>query len=1315
MVLSGAVTGISMMMNEKTTMNASDDILVRLGGDEAPVNEQSEWEVDQAGPVEEDSSARVRAGARSQVVWDNDVTIYNNIYRSDTSSDYRLYDDFIFGQDQVVMDVHWLGGNWGGGPSDQADVVIEFYDDNSNTPGDIVAGPYNYAWDDIYKEGPYSPWTVWYNEVDLPEEVEFDANEKYWLMIAYEGPGYPYWGWAHHYSPIFLSPALQWAGYWRNTGGDAAWQLTVKFDHDVGVTEIKHPRTCDTPGCPCIPVEVEVTNFGTNDEFDVPVHIEIHRTLFHSGFELPDDEFMWNFEGMGPCNWQFVMDETWFPYKVEPNNGDWMMEFNQHGSEWCEAEVISHEPVYLCGDCIDPYLKFYMWHDDYGSDDYLDVWVSTDGKYGNYVKVAGPLERLCCPDCPIGWLEHRVSLEEFICQPIWIKFIGHSDGTPSAYNLHIDDVEVFDLEYVGDTTVDLEVGETKQVEFECWDTSCWWCQYENEDIPFSVGAWTEMEGDEYQGNDGFGPSQNKFLDIYIHIPWTHDVGDKEIEYPDKDYYRADEAPIQMKQKIKNYGKEPEGCFYVYMAVRLLDKVTKLDETFDCWDYTSYPNYYVPCGWSEGTVYRGWERSFTNYAGGDSPEARLNWYYAGYFQDTPLISPSINTEGEDKLELIFKSRIDHYSSSFMATVEARADPGDPWTDYTPWANPVNGDIPAAEYTVDITPEIGVDTQVRFNFFGYYYYLDYWFVDDVKLISYTCGDTIYHEKVCIDTIDVCEEINVPFPDWTPEPPEDCYCGTVDYCIESWTKMMVPPDQNNANDLKRKFITVEFLHDVALIEFTSPVADIGVDWLGYTDGHTENAFKWTDGSPWTYAIELSDPELAPYRSHDLTDVHFSCGCDDYGFYAEQYDVYYATGSLPDIAGLTPIASGTASATGWTTTAVTPQAMPAAGSAFVIVQFTTSVGYPGGFDYDAGDIRGQHMLYHQTTNDWRFLQDFWGSPAVWGLEAGLTVGGNGDEVPEPEVFLPCGEHDISVLIENLGTYHEDPVIVDWKLYEYTPAKTEVDGGQYITSLDPGEDEDCFLGTYAFTVGNTGVYELEAEVNLDPASMDCNLANNGPETVVIGIDCCEPDMCFVLDPESPDGENNWYLSPITVTADAWETDDCVIQSGISHIVYIVDGVMNTLPGDHGEFVIDGDGVHFVLLYAVDNVGHEGIHHTFEVAIDTTAPTCDLVYNKFTTEAGVNMVEFTALAGDSTSGMNRVEFSIDGVLKETIPGAGPYVFTVDWTGYDENTEVCAEAFDNAGNDAEDCESGIKFEKSYSHSYTRSKSLPVSRIILNLGR
>ena len=83
-----------------------------------------------------------------------------------------------------------------------------------------------------------------------------------------------------------------------------------------------------------------------------------------------------------------------------------------------------------------------------------------------------------------------------------------------------------------------------------------------------------------------------------------------------------------------------------------------------------------------------------------------------------------------------------------------------------------------------------------------------------------------------------------------------------------MLDPPDQNAANDMKQTFVTIEWFHDVALNGFTDPVYDIGmVDWIGYSDGHTENAYKWTDGSPWTMDIELSDPELITYRGGKIT----------------------------------------------------------------------------------------------------------------------------------------------------------------------------------------------------------------------------------------------------------------------------------------------------------------------------------------------------------------------------------------------------------------------------------------------------------------
>jgi hypothetical protein len=1320
LILSGAVTGITMNMKEKITTTETEPL-----GAELIADVRSEFDVDQAGPSDYSMEVDIKSLERMAIAWDNDVTQYDNIYRSDTSSSYRTADDFILGVDTVIGGVNWLGGNWGGGPNDEADVQIKFYQDSGNQPGAVHAGPFFYTWASIYKQGPYSPWTVWYNEVSIPP-VMFDAGQKYWVEVAYEGPGYPYWGFAVH-PGIQLTNAKQWTGSsWINTGEDAAFQLTyVPYDHDVGVTEIKHPTHGDLPGCPCIPVEVELTNFGTEDALDVDVNVEIHRNLMCTSFPQDDYNMPWILNpAVPPGNWQFVQQETWFPYKVEPAHGDWMAEFNQHGMTGGIAEMITEEPINLCGECIDPWLKFYFWHDDYGSDDYMDVWVSTSGPGGGWIKIGGPYERLCCPECPVGWKEYRISLEQFICNDIWIKFVGHGDGTPSAYNLFVDWVCVFDLEYEATETLDIDAGSTEQVEFECWDATCWWCQDENEYVLFWVGAWSEYDLDENPDNDGYGPFEWMYKPVWIYIPWTHDVGDKEILEPADDYYMA--GPIPMKQLIKNYGKEPEGCFNVYMAVRELDVVTKLYETFDCWerDPDHYPTYYYayrPCGWTEvGGYYSdyGWEQWFSNNAGGASgpTEACLYYGYARYYSDNIMTSPSVNTLGEDKLELEFDTFIDwYYGSNYCwMYVECTPDGGmSGWTDYTPWANPISGNVGPAHFVVNIDAMMGPDTQVRFRFYGYYFYFDYWYVDDVKLVSYTCGDKIYQEKICVDDIQVCQEIELDFPDFIPEPPEPCYCGTVDYCIDSWTKMLDPPDQNPANDLKRKFITVEFMHDVGIKEFTSPETEIGAEEIiKYHDGYDSNAVGLTAPGTWCGGMRLTPTELTPHNGKDIIAVNV--------YYHESASI---DGAVIIYEGDTPTTPGAVLST-------EPFTFSGAGLKRVDLSTTVEVEdyediwvcvqweqltvpfYP--FGVDPGPATpGKGDWVSLDCISWAELAGY-GLSYDWVIEAVVEAGNGGDdELPEPDVYVPCEEVDICAMFENLGTYTEQPTIT-WAFYEYQPAKTELDSGSFQITMAPmTQSEECLL-TFDFT-GGEGVYEIEVEIQLTPPSMDCDLSNNGPINLVIGADCCGPESCFVLDPEYPDGLNNWYVSPVEVTVDAWEV--CAVQSGISHIVYIVDGVMDTIAGAHGVFVIDGDGVHHGEIYAVDNVGNEGTHHTFEVAIDTGDPTVELVFNKYE-DAGVNYVEFTALAGDATSGMDRVEFTIDGVLEHTVPGTGPYVFTVDWSGYDGSTQVCAKAYDDAGNSAEACVSGVEFSKphSQSQSQTQSQSQPVvKRVTVNLGR
>jgi hypothetical protein len=314
-------------------------------------------------------------------------------------------------------------------------------------------------------------------------------------------------------------------------------------------------------------------------------------------------------------------------------------------------------------------------------------------------------------------MEHFIDLEGFEGQ-IWIQFEGYCDGNGGAYQLHIDDVCVFDLEYQETELVDIDVLEVVQVEFPCWEP-CNWCDYENVDIPYDVRAWTELENDGNPMNDLVVKE-----DVLIHIPYYDDVGVISIDSPAEDYYWYD-GPVEMCSTIKNFGKNDEGCFNTYMTVSELMYSDAFVEPFDCWTYTGWPNGYTPCGWTEKPGgYYGWERSYSNNAGGDRPEARLAWYYAGYYSDDILTSPSINTEAYGGLQLEFKSMIDHFTSSFEAYVEVTPDGGvSGWTDYTPWSNPVTGSIPAETYLLDINDEIGPDTQVRFRFYGYYWNLDY----------------------------------------------------------------------------------------------------------------------------------------------------------------------------------------------------------------------------------------------------------------------------------------------------------------------------------------------------------------------------------------------------------------------------------------------------------------------------------------------------------------------------------------------------------------------------------------------------------------
>ncbi len=191
-----------------------------------------------------------------------------------------------------------------------------------------------------------------------------------------------------------------------------------------------------------------------------------------------------------------------------------------------------------------------------------------------------------------------------------------------------------------------------------------------------------------------------------------------------------------------------------------------------------------------------------------------------------------------------------------------------------------------------------------------------------------------------------------------------------------------------------------------------------------------------------------------------------------------------------------------------------------------------------------------------------------------------------------------------------------------------------------------------AVTISTDGVYTFQVQAQ-------DNAGNSASSSQTFRLDSTAPEASLVLPPS--DGENGWYVSAVTVTADGSDA-----TSGVASQLVLLDG-----SNWSASLTLSDDGVYTLQGRVIDNAGNANtisqtihIDHTQPVL---TAPT--LGGSSGLSGWYTSSVQFDSSASDATSGLSSLLYMVDGGTWQ----AGPLTLT------DGRHTVQVQATDQAGN------------------------------------
>ncbi|UCF49326.1 MAG: hypothetical protein JSU91_06140, partial [Thermoplasmatales archaeon] len=694
------------------------------------------------------------------------------------------------------------------------------------------------------------------------------------------------------------------------------------------------------------------------------------------------------------------------------------------------------------------------------------------------------------------------------------------------------------------------------------------------------------------------------------------------------------------------------------------------------------------------------RYYGSYSGGSPYEAYLQYYYTK--QDYHFYIGPIDASDYQNLRLQFLSYINHYHGQGLYALEAGYSfDGETW--YTAWHEEPSS---SGGYEVDVPIEGGSENlYIGFWVKGNPYYFNYWYIDNVELVSLGYTEEYYDFACQGPDIEPGEEVTFTFNDWTPERLANETSGSEDYIVEAIIEM--EGDKNPGNDIKTEELTLEFWHDVGIDEITSPTGG------GNPKSREGDELLWDNGDPdgrnglpgsmyQGYSNILIDDfhigeewNIQGGAVHFFWDSGFTSNTDTIRvyFYKDEGNCDPSLDEYPEPDYVFEAAEFTEYTTG----------NYYFGRPEIVVDFLLEeeTKLPCYYDWFVGfqpDGITDDIAYILTASDngCMVMADlpYFGHPRwtssldIFGEEYDLSWKLHGNTGCGPcynRAWIKPGIEDIDVIVMNYGTFPNENLTCYAEIWEFITDplnetkvySDQIDGIDLLTPLGGSKN----LQFEDFLFADEGIYLLILDF---PAEPDDNKDNNG-RRLYVNVDDTKPISEYppILNPPEPDGDNGWYVDNVEVTLNATDPRSNEVSSGVREIRYTINGgAEQVIPGKIGSFVLTADGEDILVEYwAIDYVGNvESPKNSFTIDIDQTVPVINLDYEV----TGGNPLSgwkltFTATATDETSKMDRVEFYLNDLCQDTVTGPGPtYEWSYTYYG-DLAIIITAIAYDKAGN------------------------------------